>query len=81
VRDLGAAFCNIEATKLSDNLLYAKNSKAAVHKPNAKKLRLAKEVDQGPSKKPAAKSKKGKKSAKEPADQDLEAGTSSQSKN
>jgi len=38
-------------------------------------------MDQGPSKKPTAKAKKGKKSATEMADQDSEAGPSSQSKN
>jgi len=81
VRDLRTAFCSIEAAKLSDDLLTAKNNKAAVQKPTSKKLRLAKEMDQGPSKKPTTKAKKGKKSATETADEDSEAGASSQSKN
>jgi len=81
VRDLGTAFCNIEPEKLSDEVLTAKNSKAAVQKPTSKKLRITKEADKGPSKKPAAKAKKGKKSASEKADQDSEAEPSSLSRN
>jgi len=77
VRDLGTAFCDIEAAKLSNDLLSAKNSKAAVQRPTSKKLRLAKEMDQGPSKKPTTKAKKGKKSATETADEVSEARASS----
>lgn len=50
VRDLGATFYNIEASKLSDANLNAKSVKEVVTKPSHKMLKLAKESEDGPSK-------------------------------
>jgi hypothetical protein len=78
---LGATFCNIDPSKLSDANLNAKPQNGAIGKPNSKKPKLVKDSEAGPSKKVKATSKKAKKPNKDAKDLDIEAGPSKGAKN